>query len=660
MSRLQVAVIGSGVAGLTSAWVISKSADVTLFEADGRLGGHADTHDACLEGRVIAVDTGFIVHNERTYPVLMRLFDELDVTTRASEMSLSVRDDVTGVQWAGALGVRGLFPTPRMLIRPAHLKMLIEIPRFHRQAKRTLAASTPDHARDTQTLEGFLAEGGYSTYFRRHFMAPLVAAVWSCDPAIALRYPAAYLFTFLHHHRMLRVFGSPRWRTIVGGSRTYVEQIATTLHDVRTGTKVTTVVEEDGGVLVTDGNGATARFDAAVIATHPSQALDLLGAPTPAQRAVLSNLQYTTNEAVLHTDDSVLPTALHARAAWNFLRGTADKDAGLTVTYDLSRLQGLDTGRPLLLTLGGSGRVDPTRVLERMEYEHPLYTPKSVAARSRLPEINTSRVAFAGAYHGWGFHEDGARSGLTAAEHLGYSWGPVTGVFRTTIRHRRRAPFARTFEHGAHLWVVDVDALPDHGRRAFAYGSFEARDHFGTAERSIRENVEAFLGQSGVPFAAGRIFMACQPRAWGHCFNPISVFWCFDSAGVLTATIVEVHNTYGDRHAYLVDTDAEGRGQVDKAMYVSPFHGTDGRYTVVAPPPGDQLRIAITLHTDDGANFSVSLVGTRAGGAIGRAALASLRTSALIRTHGTWLWLRRLPVHPRPTHQEPGAPQCPR
>src|SRR5690349_5728435 len=246
--RSRVAIIGSGVSGLTAAWVIHAAADVTVFEADARLGGHADTHDVTLGGVQTPVDTGFIVHNPRTYPVLLRLFHEWGVETRDSEMSMSIRDDGSGIQWAGALGLRGVFPSTRMLARPGHLRMLREIPRFHRMAKQLLRADS-DEAAD-QPLADFLAAGGFSDHFRRHFMEPLVAAVWSCDPDLALEYPARYLFQFLDHHGMLRVFGSPRWRTVVGGSRTYVEGVAERLHEVRRGTKVTQIVPEANGVLL--------------------------------------------------------------------------------------------------------------------------------------------------------------------------------------------------------------------------------------------------------------------------------------------------------------------------------------------------------------------------------------------------------------------------
>lgn len=659
MTARRVAIVGSGVAGLTAAWVVSKSADVTLFEADERLGGHADTHDVTVDGRTHAVDTGFIVHNRRTYPVLLRLFEELGVVTRPSEMSMSIRDDETDVQWAGALGMRGVFPTFAMLRHPGHLRMLLEIPGFHRRARRLLAAGSHADSRGAQTMDEFLRVGRFSPHFRRHFMEPLIAAVWSCDPNVALQYPAEYLFAFLQHHGMLQVFGSPRWRTVVGGSRTYVEKVAAAVDDVRIGTKVTCVIEEPDGIHITDGSGGTERFDAAIIATHPLQALGVLGAPTMAQMTVLACMPYAQNEALLHTDDSLLPTAVNARAAWNFLRREprSGQQDGLTVTYDLSRLQGVPTDRPLLLTLGGSDLVAEDKVIERMEYEHPLYSPASVAAQRRLPGINTERLAFAGAYHGWGFHEDGARSGLAAAEHLGFSWEPSPGVYRTKVTHVRRTPFVRAFTHRTYTWLVDVDELSGHGRTEFPRGSVEARDHLGDPAASLRDNVEAFLRASGRAFEGGRILLATQPRAWGHCFNPISVFWCFDDAGRLAATVVEVHNTYGDRHAYLVDVDAHGRGEVQKQMYVSPFHGVDGFYTVVAPAPSQRLHISVTLHTDDGATFSASLGGERVREPreIKRSAWASLRGSALIRMHGIWLWLRRLPIRPRPDHHQPGV-----
>jgi len=519
---------------------------VTLFEADDRLGGHADTHE--VDG--LAIDTGFIVHNELTYPVLLRLFAELGVATHESEMSLAVRCDETGLEYAGALGIAGLFPTWRNLTRPAYLRMLTEIPRFHRRARLLLASEPPPRSSVQPvetTLRDFLEEGAFSPLFRTHFMESLVACVWSCDPAVALDYPARYLFGFLRHHGMLQIFGSPQWRTVTGGSREYVARVGAGLDEVRTGTKITAVEEGPHGgadvVRLTDGNGVLHDFDAVVIATHPDQALDMLAHPSPVQFAVLGALTYSPNTAQLHTDTSVLARADRARASWNYLRRAPGSTSAVTVTYDLTRLQRLPTETRYLVTLGGADLIDPALVIDTMEYAHPLYTPGSVAAQRRLPEIDTDRIVFAGAYHGWGFHEDGARSGLAAAERLGGSWAAagaspretaravqVTGprdagtLYATTISHTRRAPFKRTFTHDSHTWVVDLDQLPDHG----VLGRFEARDHLGDANASLRTNVEDFLDLHGIELRGGRILMAANARAFSYCFNPISVFWCFD------------------------------------------------------------------------------------------------------------------------------------
>jgi predicted NAD/FAD-binding protein/DUF1365 family protein len=673
----RVAVIGSGVAGLTAAHVAAKSAHVALFEADDRLGGHADTHLVTEGERVLAIDTGFIVHNRHTYPTLLRLFDELGVATQESEMSLSVRDDASGLEYAGALGWRGLFPGGANLSNPAYVRMIAEIPRFHRRARALLADRSASSGQADTTLRDFLRSGRFSAYFARHFMEPLVAAVWSCDPDLALDYPARYLFEFLHHHRMLQVFGSPTWRTVVGGSREYVARVAAGLDDIRVGTKVTSVRHAGAGVEVTDGNGVVTTVDAVVIATHPGAALAMLAEPTPEQREVLTAIPYSDNTAVLHTDASVLPRAPGARASWNFHRPRTSR--GLTVTYDLTRLQRLATDTPYLLTLGGEDLVDPASVIDRMEYAHPRYDPASVAARRRLSSIDTDRIAFAGAYHGWGFHEDGVRSGAAAAERLGFGWAtanpPRLGtngkgqgrnvavwyqtagsetagrIYRTTIRHTRRTPFRRTFTHRSHTWLVDLDDLPDHGMLA----RFEARDHLGSADRTLRANVEHFLAARGIEVSGGRILMAAQPRAFGFCFNPITVFWCFDGAGSQVGVVVEVHNTYGDRHAYLVHPDEQGRAQTRKQMYVSPFHGTDGTYEIAVPVPGERLEVAVTLHPEDGSTFSASLTGVPTDHGPLRAAPAALLGALQIRVHGIWLWLRRLPVRPRPRHDQEGV-----
>ncbi|MEU4311980.1 FAD-dependent oxidoreductase [Nocardia sp. NPDC024068] len=418
----RVAVVGSGVAGLTSAYVLSDSAHVTLYEADPRPGGHADTHRVhTRDGRELGVDTGFIVHNDRTYPTLTRLFDELGVTTRDTDMSMSVRCDGCGLEYAGARGLAGLFPRPGALARGRYLRLLSEVPRFHRLARAELTA-TPDEA---LTLGVFGRRARFSDYFISHFLTPLVSAVWSCDPATALRYPARYLFTFLEHHGMLTVFDSPTWRTVRGGSATYVRAVTERLDAVLTGTPVRAVTRLADSVAIRDAADEVQVFDAVVIATHPDQAFRLLTEPTEAERAILPAMPYSVNRTVLHTDASVLPRAVRARASWNYrMPGCTATPDRVLVSYDLTRLHRLGeaTEPRFLVTLGDEDRIDPGSIVDRMVYEHPRYTPASVAAQQRLGEVGCRRIAFAGAYHGWGFHEDGALSGLRAAERLGARW----------------------------------------------------------------------------------------------------------------------------------------------------------------------------------------------------------------------------------------------
>ena len=662
----RVAVIGSGVAGLTAAYVCSYDAEVTLYEAAGRLGGHADTHRVTEpDGSELGIDTGFIVHNRRTYPTLLRLFAELGVPTQESEMSMSMADDTTGVTWAGARGLGGLVPSggPRQL--GAHLRMLREIPRFHRAAKELLATADDGEGEDLTPLSDFLDQHDFSAYFVRHFMEPLVAAVWSCDPALAGAYPARYLFAFLAHHGMLSVTGSPTWRTVTGGSKVYVDRVAAALQQrggrVRLSAAVTGVLDTGSAVEVTV-DGVRETYDQVVIATHPHQALALLDDATPAHKEVLGAITYSPNTAVLHTDASLLPAAGRLRASWNFRHRRAGAGP-VTITYDLTRLQRLPTATRYLVTLGGEALIDPEHVIDVMSYEHPLYTPESVAAQRRLPELDTDRVAFAGAYHGWGFHEDGARSGVAAAGRLGHPWGtsePARGpgprVYRTTVEHVRRRPWSRGFRLRSWMWVVDLDEgadPPSYG----VLGTIEALDHLGDPDLTIRENLARFLRSHDIDLTGARVRMAAQPRALGHCFNPISVFWCTAPDGSPLATVVEVHNTYGDRHAYVLHPDARGAA-VPKRMYVSPFHGVDGSYRVSAPEPGDQLHLAVVLRTDDGATFTATLHGTREPlrrSVLARAAVAGIRDSLLIRAHGIALWLRRLPVQPRPSHHQEGV-----
>jgi predicted NAD/FAD-binding protein len=407
------------VAGLTAAYVLQRQADVTLYEADARLGGHADTHDVvAADGRVLGIDTGFIVHNERTYPLLRRLFAELGVATQESDMSMSISCGGCGLEYAGGRGLSGLLPSLSTIANPRYLRMLSEVVRFHRRARALLASDD-----DSQTVREFLAAGRFSPYFVAHFMTPLIAAVWSTAPTRTGDYPARYLFVFLANHGMLSVTGAPTWHTVVGGSARYVERAAKGLTAVQTSTRVRSITRSGSGVVVHDDGDVLSSFDGVVVATHPDQALAMLAAPTAAEREVLGAIGYTRNPALLHTDTSVLPRARNAQASWNYvLPSCSASPTSVHLSYNMNRLQRLDTRETYVVTLNGDERVDASRIIDRMAYEHPVYTSDSVSAQARLPELNDGTVAYAGAYHGWGFHEDGCRSGVAAAASLGVSW----------------------------------------------------------------------------------------------------------------------------------------------------------------------------------------------------------------------------------------------
>jgi uncharacterized protein len=428
--RPTAAVVGAGVAGLTAAYVLQREYDVTLFERDDRLGGHAHTHDVVTpDDRVVPIDSGFIVHNRETYPHLIRLFAELGVQTQPSDMTMSVTCAGCGLEYSGGDGLRGVFAQPRNLTNPQFLGLLAQVTGFQRRARRLLAAG--DDARSGATgadptgvtLGEFLAAGRSTPYFVRHFVVPLVSAVWSCPPDTALAYPARSLFQFLEHHGVLRLTGAPKWRTVTGGSRSYVERLVKELTAAEVGTPVRSVRRTGHGIEVRDESDRSRTFDRAVVATHADQALEVLAAPTAAERATLGAFAYSRNETVLHTDASLLPRSPHARASWNYrLRRCDGGNGGVQVSYSMNRLQRLEEPVDYVVTLNGGAEIDEAAVIARMLYTHPVYTSESVAAQAGLDALNRDRLAFAGAYHGWGFHEDGCAAGVRAAHSLGVTW----------------------------------------------------------------------------------------------------------------------------------------------------------------------------------------------------------------------------------------------
>jgi len=409
---VRIAIVGSGVAGLTAAYLLHPHHDITLFEAEGRLGGHAHTHEVESNGEFYPVDTGFMVFNDRCYPLLTGLFRELGVNSRPSDMSFSVADDVANVEWRSS-NLLTIFAQRRNLLRPSFWRMLVDIVRFNKAATAFLATSD-----SAMTLQAFLDQGRYGSFFVHQYLIPMGAAIWSADPTTFAEFPARSLFRFLDNHGLLSVASRPQWRTVVGGSVQYVDAIAVALGDaVRLHSPVSAVTRVSNGVAVTSA-GVTEVFDHVVLACHSDEALALLTDPTPAEHEVLGAIAYQSNVATLHTDATLMPRRSGARASWNYRRLPGARRA--TLTYDVSRLQGHTAAETFYVTLNQAEVVDPSLVIATMAYAHPVFNEAAVAAQRRHGEISGfNGVSFAGAYWGYGFHEDGCRSGYVVAKALG-------------------------------------------------------------------------------------------------------------------------------------------------------------------------------------------------------------------------------------------------
>jgi uncharacterized protein len=426
----RVAVVGSGIAGLGAAEALAAHAHVTLFEAEPRLGGHAHTVPVRLEGIRHGVDVGFLVFNERTYPNLIALFARLGVQTAPSEMSFSVQSPATGWEWCGS-SLNSVFAQRRNLASPRFLGMLAEIVRFNRLAT-TLAERGDDAALD-EPIGDFLDRHRFGPAFREGYLLPMVGCIWSCPLAQMLRFPIATLIRFCHNHGLLQLTNRPRWFTVRGGSANYVERIAVRLPDIRRATRVLAVNRlppGDGaaGVMVHTAHGGE-RFDEVVLAGHSDQSLALLGDAHADERALFGAIGYQKNRVVLHTDATQLPKRKSAWAAWNYERApdASREDAQVCLHYLANRLQPLPWTTPVIVSLNPLRPIAPERVLGEWVVDHPVFDRAAIAAQRLLPRIQgRSHVWFAGAWAGYGFHEDGLKSGLAVAEAMRARWAAQT------------------------------------------------------------------------------------------------------------------------------------------------------------------------------------------------------------------------------------------
>ncbi len=412
---MRIAVIGSGISGMAAAYYLSRRHDVSLFEKDARLGGHTNTIMVESSRGPLAVDTGFIVHNDRNYPNLVKLFAELGVETQASDMSFAVTCRSSGFEYSSR-GVRGFFAQRSNLCSAEHYKLFGEILRFNRTAPKVLRESGADRA----TLGDFLDDAGFNGVFTEKYLFPMASAVWSTSLDAIRSFPAATLLRFFDNHGMLGINTHPKWRVLRGGSHRYLAPIAAPYKDrIYRDARIVSVARTEAQVALHFADRPMLCFDQVVFACHGDQVLPLLESPSDGERDILTNFTTSSNEACLHTDASLLPRRADARASWNYNLGLNGRNAA-TLTYDMNRLQSLDVEERYCVTLNAGGAIDPERIVERIVYHHPLYTREAVTAQGRWGEISgVNRTHFCGAYWLYGFHEDGLNSAVRVARSLG-------------------------------------------------------------------------------------------------------------------------------------------------------------------------------------------------------------------------------------------------
>jgi hypothetical protein len=410
---LRIAIVGSGIAGLGSSWLLDRHHRITLYEAHPRLGGHSNTITTRFDDREVAVDTGFIVYNERNYPELVNLFAELEVPSEPSNMSFGVSQDRGAFEYASTRW-DALFAQRRRLLSPRHWALLADIPRFNRAAGRFIASDEPD-----RPLGDWLAAHGFGARLAPHYVLPMAAAIWSAPLRTVMSFSARSFLTFFGRHGLLTVNDQPQWRTVTGGSRVYVDRIAKGLRgQIRRATPVRAIHRTADGVVVTDAMGHEDRFDAVVLAAHADQSLAMLADADGEERALLARFPYQSNRAVLHSDPRLMPKRRRAWASWNFLTGRAnDPDMPVSVTYWMNLLQNIDEATPLFVSLNPLDEPRDDLVHAELDYAHPLFDTATVDAQSELDRIQgRGGVWYAGAWCGYGFHEDGLASAVRACE----------------------------------------------------------------------------------------------------------------------------------------------------------------------------------------------------------------------------------------------------
>jgi predicted NAD/FAD-binding protein len=411
---MKIAIVGSGISGLVTAYLLSQDHDITVYEAADYIGGHTNTVSVELKGKEYEVDTGFIVYNEKNYPNFVKLLNQLKIPSQPTIMSFSVRCEITGLEYNGT-SINKLFAQRLNLIRPSFYRMIKDILRFNRDAKQFLKSGNLK-----MTFGEFLEKGNYSSQLRDDYAIPMTSAVWSGSPLQVLNTPFYFIARFYENHGMLNINDRPQWRVIRRGSRQYVTRLVEKFWDrIRLQCPVKRIVRSKDGVEISSSDGKPSQFDNVILATHSDQALEILEKPSPAEAEILGAIRYQQNEAVLHWDDSLLPKRKLAWAGWNYHK-TSDSPGGTSVTYNMNILQGIESDLTFCVSLNMTDRIDPAKIIRRFNYGHPVFSGNAIEAQKRLGEINgVNRTYFCGAYWGSGFHEDGVNSALNVCRYFG-------------------------------------------------------------------------------------------------------------------------------------------------------------------------------------------------------------------------------------------------
>jgi len=413
---MKIAIIGSGISGLTTGYLLSKNHDITMFEKNDYIGGHTHTHEIDHEGKNLSVDSGFIVYNERTYPNFIKLLDQLGVKRQLTRMGFSVKSESDDLEYAGH-SLNGLFAQRSNFFRPSFIRMLRSMKRFNQEARRDLSSIDPE-----TTLGDYLMSNNYPTEFIQHYIIPIGAAIWSTVPSDMMNIPAVFFIRFFENHGLLQITNRPNWWVIKGGSKKYVDKIISKFkNDIRLSMPVKNVKRNKDLVTINFGSDGEheEKFDAVVFATHSNQALTLLHQPTKDEEEILGSILYQSNDAILHFDDAILPKRKTAWSSWNYLLDQ-DQSKPVALTYNMNILQGIVSSKTFCVTLNTQDLIKPEKVIKYLNYEHPLFTLSSIKAQEQKSKISgKNNTYYCGAYWHNGFHEDGVVSALDVCSHFG-------------------------------------------------------------------------------------------------------------------------------------------------------------------------------------------------------------------------------------------------